>query len=447
MALDLKVPEGKTLMPFQVEAVERSLQFLTNGPEKACYNACEMGLGKSIQSVVVANTLSCARVLIICPAIMRLTWLDEFRAWTTRKNTRYCVCLDSSYIRDTKDADVVILSYDIAARYNSAAFLASQRWSLLIADEFHYCKNPAAKRTQAVCATIWPSTTYRLGLSGTPCTNNVTDMFVALHKMLPLDFPNFRAFASRYSFERHTPWGIQRFGIKNAEELRATIREKCFIRYTKAEVLDDLPPKVYQRITIPERYSLKLAKTDAEKLAEQTAILLRALDEGGKIPVIPSSLAGQRRMQGLLKVDPVCEFTEELLEQGIPIVLFAYHKEVIARIAEKLSKYRPVIITGDTPPAQRHAAVKKFQDGETDLFIGNLIAAGTGVTLTRSSTVVLAEITYVPSDIEQACARVHRISQNDSVTIFYFLVDKSVDGELVEAVIQKARDFAEVIEN
>jgi SWI/SNF-related matrix-associated actin-dependent regulator 1 of chromatin subfamily A len=118
--------------------------------------------------------------------------------------------------------------------------------------------------------------------------------------------------------------------------------------------------------------------------------------------------------------------------------VFAHHKEVVAKLAEALAEYNPVMITGDTPVASRQDVVDKFQtDDRCRVFIGNIQAAGVGLTLTASSTVIFAELDWVPGNITQAEDRCHRIGQRDSVNVYHCVVDGSFDQHLAQTIVDK----------
>ena len=309
----------------------------------------------------------------------------------------------------------------------------------------HNCKNKSSKRTRAVIADLWPRCTYRILLSGTPMTRNVVDCWVPFHNILPEKFPTFHEFVERYSYSRMTKWAIDYYGLKNAEELSDIIRKHFYIRYKKEEVLTELPPKVWQKITLPASYSIKVSARQAKELYEQSKSILDDITRD-RVAYVPPTMAEHRRLQGEAKVPAVVEFAQELLEQDIPVVIFAHHKAVVAALMESLKFHMPVCITGETNPTDRAAAVEAFQAGTTNLFIGNFVAAGVGITLTRSCTVILAELDWTPATINQAVDRLHRITQKNQVTVYYFIVRDSIDSTIEEIVISRTKDFNRLLD-
>jgi len=438
----LCTPRDSSLFPFQAKACMEMLRFLDKG--QGVYNACEQGLGKTIQTIVTLNAIGATQTLIICPAVMRLVWEDELKKWSTTPGNHTKVILTSSDLVglfEFSSSSYVVISYDLASRY--APELSKHNWHALVLDESHYLKSKSSKRTRAILGTIWDKATYHICLSGTPFTQSVIDGFTLFNKLSPDKFPNFYQFANKYAYQKITPWGIKYFGVRNHEELSKTIRERFYIRYRKEDVLKELPDKVFTRITLPASLGVgaereRQVQTDAELSFQSLKI--------GAVPKIAGNLAKIRSEQGLLKVSSVSEFCKNLLEEETPIVLFAYHREFIRQLAEALNEFKPVIITGDTDAKERFENVKAFQEGKTNFFIGQITAAGTGITLTRSSTVVLGELDWSPAVISQAVDRCHRIGQKDTVNVYYFVVKDSLDEKIANVIIDKAKTFAKVLE-
>lgn len=417
---------------------------------QGCYNACEMGLGKSVQAVVATNSLRPGdnpMILVICPAVMRLVWQEEFLKWGCYGKPTEVIVLKSKTDLDTKPyRRITIVSYELAATEEFKKWLYFNV-DFLILDEAHYLKNPKAKRTKSILKHVWPKCNYRICLSGTPFTNNVTDGFTLFNKLAPYEFPDFWSFANTYAYRKNNGFGITYEGLRNADKLRKIINSRFFLRKTKSQVLTELPSKVYKKVMLDESYAYKLTK-EQRALQEAYYADLRKLlqsDEFARVPPPPVSIMTIRREQGLKKVEAVADYVEILLEQNVPCVLFGIFRDVLDRFEERFQKYKPAVIHGDVNAEKRFEAITRFQSGDTNLFIGQITAAGVGITLTRAANVVFSELSYSPAEISQACDRVHRVGQKESVTIHYFAVEKSVDETIIDSVMSKARVFAEIL--
>jgi len=446
---DIKYPTNKKLYPFQIETIEKTLSFFAANKSKAAYVANQMGTGKSPTSVVTANTLNAKHVLIVCPAVMRLTWETEVKNWTTLDSPTIQVVLTGKDLTTkTERTNYLITSYSLAATKTHADILSKMTFDLVICDESHYLKNFKALRTKALLKSILPNGTYKLLLSGTPMTSGAADLYTTFNFILPELFPTWHYFVNRYCHRRVTPFATLYTGVKNSEELSQVIRKYFYIRYRKEDVLKELPGKQHQHIRLESKYSVKLHGKSAAEEKQLTEDIKKVEDalKNGKVVVLPASLAEHRRLQGEAKAPAVAEYAKELLEQNIPLVIFAHHKNVIAKLKELLSVYNPYVVTGETSMPDRQAAIDGFQAGKSNLFIGNYVAAGIGCTLTKASTVLLAEVDYSPAVVNQAIDRCHRIGQKDSVNIYWFVVEKSIDERIESIVRQKTLDFEKLLD-
>ena len=423
------------LFTFQEDTVGQILYFLKEkNKERSCYCALEMGLGKTICAIRAAKYLNAENILIICPAIMRYTWEAEIMKWG--------VSADIDVILASKQTllykKYTIVSYDIA---RSDVFINKlpAKIDLLILDESHYIKTRKTKRAVAILEKIWHLAAYRLALSGTPFTQSVADGYTLFNKMLPEKFTNYYSFINEYAYQKPTPWGVKIIGARNTKKLSKIIKSNFYIRLKKDEVLKDLPPKIYTEIKLGAEYLLKTTKEENDRLETDIA-------DYAKTAVVPHSLAEHRRLQAELKVPAIAEFASNLLENNIPVVLFAYHREFIRKLSAALAKFKPVIITGDTSAKDRFDYVEAFQEAKTNLFIGQFTAAGTGITLTRASHVILAELDWSPAVINQSVDRLHRIGQKNSVNIYYFVVKDSLEEYIVKVLINKTETFKAVLD-
>ena len=440
-----KIPHDLKLYPFQEETITQALRFFESAD--VVYIANEQGTGKTPVALCLHNTLKSTRTVIICPSVMKYIWQEEIYRWCRLTPTSLPVVqvVESAKDEFNHAATFVICSYDLSHKYPPLRSLAPD---LLIADEAHYLKNPAAKRTKFFFSVIGPDSDRTLLLSGTPMTRNVVDLYAPLHYCVPQEpsFKNFEVFAATYSYSRPSDWGTQYFGLKNHENLSRIMRSTCYIRYRKADVLAQLPPKVYQKITLPSSYAIQ-PKTSDEEQSYRTVVA--RLAEGNTIPA-PKSLAEHRRLQGEAKVPAIIEYAEELLKQEIPVVIFAHHRNVIDSIVSGLvtEGHRVGEITGDTPAKLRAELVSSFQDGQLDCLVGNFQAMGTGITLTRASNVILAELDWIPATVAQAVDRCHRIGQDaNQVTVHYFTVKDSLDETISSILIRRTREIEKVLDN
>ena len=437
--LEVPAPEGLEYLPYQRAAVAYALE------RESTLIADEMGLGKTIEALGVINSNpETRRVLIVCPASLKLNWLRECERWLVGE-LRVGVA-GKSY---PDDADVVIVNYELLGKWE---LQLDRDWDVLIADECHYVKNREAKRTKRLFAL---EARRKLFLTGTPILNRPIEVHPIAGHLAPGDFGHFWTFAKRYCKPQKNRFGWDFSGAANLEELHERLRGTIMIRRVKAEVLTDLPPKRRQVIELSSEHLAQLIARESEAWDEHSQSLARMrsrsraskADVAGEeladlrkqVNVAFGELAKLRRETALAKVPLVVEHVRNALEASAKLVLFAHHRDVIAELAAPFGD-AAVTLTGDHKVEARQAAVDRFQeDPECTLFIGSITAAGFGLTLTAASHVVFAELDWVPAHLTQAEDRTHRIGQKDSVLVQHLVLQDSLDARMVSTLMRKQR--------
>ena len=455
---DIPKPEGLEYLPYQRAGIEFALG------KDAVLIGDEMGLGKTIQALGVINsTPKAKKILIIVPASLRLNWQREAEKWLVNKDLSIGIAIGSKW----PDTDVVIINYDILTKHK--AQLRKRVWDVLICDEAHYLKNPKAARTKQVFGDwrykekVWKidplKAKRRVLLTGTPIVNRPIELWGLANYLDPEEFNNFFAYARRYANAHNNGWGWDFSGADNLDELQEKLRTRFLVRRLKKDVLKDLPAKRRQIIELPangasklvaaeqaawsaqeERLSaLKLA-VDLSKISEDPEAYQRAvaaLRDGATAAFEEMSKA--RHDTALAKVDYVVDHVADAAESG-KVLVFAHHLDVVDELADGLRAkgLKVVTLTGSDSLLSRQAAVDSFQqDDETKVFIGNIRAAGVGITLTASSHVVFAELDWVPANLSQAEDRAHRIGQTNSVLVQHLVLEGSLDQQIASQLVTK----------
>jgi SWI/SNF-related matrix-associated actin-dependent regulator of chromatin subfamily A-like protein 1 len=406
------------LLGFQKQAVE----WLRTRPKALI--ALEQGLGKTVISCVDAE----APITVVCTAAMKYRWAEEFETWRPD--------LFSQVIVDPRteinwDCDVHIINYDILTRFK----IPKPR--TLIVDEAHKVKTETAKRTMAVMAIAQRVDRVRF-LSGTPMLSRPVELFPML-KMLKAVHANWFKFVKRYCAAWNTPWGsLDVSGASNLDEL-AKVVAPVMLRMTKKQVMPELPPKIY-RIVSFDGYVTR----QEEEFLDYHKRHLR-LPPG---PIAFQAISDIRRVHAERKLPQAIRYIRDVLEsmEVKKLVVFAHHRATVEALVEALSEFNPVHIMGGTRPKDAFASVQAFQnDDKVQVFIGNLQAAGEGITLTAASHVVIVEPSWVPGEIAQAADRCHRIGTKSSVTVDLLTVQGSIDARMIKRVIEKEEVINQVI--
>jgi len=424
------------LRPFQKAGVVYASQ------NKQVIIADEMGLGKTVQAIATIQHLNAYPCLVICPASLKLNWQREINKWLPDKEVWI---MDSPF--EPKDPgafpDFCIINYDRLTKFEN--IIENMGFIGLVCDESHYLKNGSAKRTRATKA-IAKQTPVRLLLTGTPVLNQPYELVSQLQIIDKLDeFGGWKQFTDRYCGQRDQWGSFRRGSARNLDELNRKLRQACFIRREKKDVLTELPEK--QRVVTPinitnrkeyEKAEQNLIHFIYEKVLSETHDLTLALDKADKArrAEIIVGITTLKKVAALGKLDAAVEWLETFKETGEKLVIFAHHKEIINKIVEKFPGIPQ--ITGDTPTGKRQQYVDAFQNNpDVQFIILNMQAGGVGLTLTAASNVLFLELGWTPAAHDQAEDRCHRIGQHDNVTAHYLLGEQTIDEDIYGIIQQK----------
>jgi SWI/SNF-related matrix-associated actin-dependent regulator of chromatin subfamily A-like protein 1 len=449
----IPVPTGLNYLPFQVAGIDYALA------HPKCLIADEMGLGKTIQSIGVINATGAKKILIVCPASLKINWTRELKKWLV---TPLTIAIEES--SNWQDADICIANYNILSKH--LEIINQSKWDILIGDESHYVKNPKSQRTEAFFSIKANRT---LLLTGTPVLNRPIELYPMLKDFGAYFARSYYSYAKRYCGGCSDRYGMDVSGSSNTEELGTKLRETCMVRRVKSQVLTELPDKMKQIIPLPkngaeadiaremEAYNAYHQKTaDAKKKLTEMKKEGKDKDEEYLEMVkqmkahIASfgEIAKLRHATALKKVDVASDLIAEAVDSSGSIIVFAHHKDVLEGVAKKLTDagIHSAIFTGETPIEERQKIVDDFQAGKIQVFLGSIMACGTGITLTKSSHVVFLEMEWTPSVMEQAEDRAHRIGQKESVLVQYMVYDDSIDGMLAQKIVAKEEVIDSIME-
>lgn len=226
-------------------------------------------------------------------------------------------------------------------------------------------------------------------------------------------------------------------GAANLNELAEKL-QPYMLRRLKGDVLTELPAKTRQTIIFPAT-----SRDVRDAIAVERE--MESLSMSGASVAQLADLARARKTLGMAKVPAALEHIQNVLESEPKVVVFAHHRDVISAILTRAG-VKAVSITGDTSSKARHAAVEAFQnDPEVRLFVGNLQAAGVGLTLTAASVAIFVEQDWTPGVLFQAEDRIHRIGQSRPVLIQYLVFDGSLDARMSKSLARKEKIIQEAI--
>lgn len=421
------------------------------GSRRGAILADDMGLGKSAQAVTACDDLLADPVLIICPAVARINWTREFKKFSDHPRN-FFLCRETA--KPPPLGANVVMSYELATAYEKEKALTKHRWDVAIVDEGHYLKSWEAKRTKAIlgakgivrrCRKVW-------ALTGTPMPNHPGELWTWLFTLgaTQLTYARFCDRFCEFDTDASNPMRKITGAKASATAELQTILAKVMLRRLRGDI--DLPPISFYDVFI-EPGRANLPDVDLKQLQGQLmnlSIEMRGLSNDqvfAMLEAIAPSVSTLRRLHGMQKVHGCADLIggELQSQQYKKIVVFCVHKEVAKQLSQKLSAFFPVVVNGDTPAAKRQEHIDRFQeDPRCQVFIANIHAAGTAITLTASDQVFFVEQDWVPANNAQAAKRCHRIGQKNPVTVRCASISGSIDEKITAVLRRKTSDITRI---
>ena len=413
----------------------------------------EMGCGKTIVSIAVAGCMyqhgKIDRVLVVAPLSILGVWQEEFEKFADFPYTMTVLKGTSAKKKQQlaklsgEGLQVVVVNYESAWRLKDE--LLAYNADLVIADEAHKLKEARTSQSKGM-HTLGDKARYKLMLTGTVITNRELDVFSQYRFLNPQIFgSSFYAFRNQYfdmgGYGNHTPifrkWMLQDF-------LRRM--HSVAYRVTKAECLD-LPAITEEIRTVDlEQYAADIydaiedeSYSELDKAEVTTANILTRLlrlsqitgghvtDDDGCVNTVSKA-----------KLDALSDIVDTAMAEDKKIVIMARFVPELDDIQELLEKKKISYATVRGGVKDRDNEIRRFQyDDNCRVFVGQIAAAGLGITLTAASTMVFFSLDYSMSNFEQAKARIHRAVQKENCHYIYLVCRGTVDRKVLQSLRNK----------
>jgi SWI/SNF-related matrix-associated actin-dependent regulator 1 of chromatin subfamily A len=421
-------------MEHQKEAIQKLAE------NKRFILADDMGLGKTTSTIIAALETGAKKILIICPATLKINWKREIENYS-KKNV---------FIAEGKNFetnhDFVIINYDIIKNFHDSkkkgeSKILEGKFDLVIVDEAHYIKNAQAQRTKLINDIVKDIERVWL-LTGTPMTSRPIDYFNLLSLVDSPVAKNWMAYVVRYCAGYQFKVGPRKvwnvMGASNLEELRDRTTN-TILRRLKEDVLD-LPEKIITPIY------LRLKSKEYENLMGEYYEWYRSKpDESNSLTVQFTKLTKVRQVIANEKTLQTIELAENIIEQGKKVIIFCNFTESLDAIVQHFGK-SAVKVNGSMSKVERQNSVDRFQEDEkVKVFVGNIKAAGVGITLTAAEAVIMNDLSFLPSDHSQAEDRAYRIGQKNNVLVYYPLFENTIEGLIYDILMAKKQVIATVM--
>lgn len=408
-----------TLAPYQEQAVA----FIAHH-DHTCLLADDMGLGKTLEAIAAAQLVD-GKVLVVCPASAREVWRREVEKFTTETAT---VIGPGDHVIAT-DAKYTITGYSNLEAV--ADELRPESYQLVILDESHYVKNAASGRAKLVKQQL-SRIPRRLVISGTPVMNTPEEVRAQLAFLHPEEWSDASWFKQRFlePFDGGTP-EVREAVLKRLRQFL----DGVMLRREKSEALPDLPAKaiVWHRVKLAgeARRAYVALEDEFDAVAREDGV--GSAKAAGKLERLKQcALSG--------KLPDALAFIRGTVAAGEKVVVFSRYRDAIKSVVAELADLAPVTLTGDSTPDERADAERRFQGDPTcKVFVGQLVAAGTALTLIAGTHAVFLDLSWNPADHRQAMDRIHRRGQTKPVFAHFFLAEETVDEDVALVLDEKGQ--------
>lgn len=430
-------------------------------------------LGKSAQLITACDLVDAKKIIVVCRAVARFQWGSEFEKWSDRKR-KINIVLSGTENNPPETESVTICGYETFDWILESGVCG---FDVVIIDESHSLKSIEAKRTKKILGKEGLSRrSKRIWLaSGTPAPNHYGELWTTAYTFGATKL-GYWDFVKKFCITRpngFTERGIQIVGSRNDPQTVAelkTLLKSIMLRRTEDDVGLELPKLNFSTVMVEPgpihlgmtsfcRYVLpfdKTAELDA-KVIEEFGILDSIIKQGEKngyaseqfLEIIKSQAKGistLRRYNALQKLDGACDLIRSELEDKAyhKCVIFAIHKDAIEGARLRLKDFSPVTLYGKSNPYKAEENIKQFQNPKSKVrvFIGNILAAGTSISLDVANHIFFLEEDWVPGNNAQAAMRCGGMRQKNPIFVRNFCLNNSIDRRVQEILRDKMRDLS-----
>ena len=405
--------------------------------------ADDMGLGKTTSAIIASMESGAKKVLIICPASLKINWQREIENYSDKKT----LIVEGKKWGST--FDYYIINYDIIKNYHSMESVAlgeeirqpilKEKFDLVIIDEAHYISNPTAQRTKLINDIVDKIPKVWL-LTGTPMTSrpiNYYNILKIVQSPIALNWQTYvKRYCGGYQFTVNGKKIWNTGGATNLDELRDRTKN-LVLRRMKTDVLD-LPDKIITPIF------LDLKSTFYDEELEDFMRITNDNKNKESISITINRLMKVRQVIAYEKVEYTSEIIDRCLEQGKKVIVFTNFTMTLDMLHEKYKK-NSVVLDGRMSKEKRQQSVDRFQnEDKIKIFISNIIAGGVGITLTSAEVVIMNDLSFVPAHHSQAEDRAFRYGQKKNVIVYYPIFENTME-KIVYNILNKKKNIIDQV--
>lgn len=390
----------------------------------------ELGVGKTASAIGVLANQDARPALVVTLTHLPRQWQREIERFVPGLKI-HVLQKTSPYKLTGPDGafpDVLISSYH---KLHGWCDELAGKMRTVVFDEAHELRRDVSNRYKAAVEIATPAT-YRMGLTGTPVFNYGGDLWNVVDAINPGALGDWQSFAIEWCS------GIEdkaKAKIADTTALNAYLREQgIMLRRTRKDVGRELPPLS----TIP--FAIDADTAELDKVRGDAGNLAKIILAQGGMGIDKMRAAEElswrlRQATGIAKAPFVADFVSMLVEQGEPVLLYGWHREVYDIWRERLKDLEPVFFTGTETPKQKQASQDAFVDGKTKVLIMSL-RAGAGIDGLQKvcRTVVHGEFDWAHAVHVQGTGRVFRDGQTEPVTAYFPYAEIGSDPVIMDVL-------------
>lgn len=436
------------LLPYQIAGGDILAQYDRFGLHD------EMGVGKTATIVRAVDNIKAERGIVVAPAMVREHWLKEFRTFS---DNPYRIC-KAQNVHDfvawkRGRFNFLVTSYELATKWADEIKDTGEILDFVVFDEAHYLKNSGTNRTKRLLGkeydgdrSIIEWACHVWHVTGTPMANDPLDIYTFLSMCRAVDMTE-NQFIKTFFIPKPGAFGARmKPKLEMVPALQQLITNNS-IRRTKKGVGMQIPPIFLRSFHVDgDTDDIRAMLREHPGLE---ASILGAVEAGGLSFLDAQYVATLRRLVGEAKAIPYAALLyDELMYGGADKrVVFGLHKTALLTVRDYLwaRGINCVLVNGDTSEKNRMQYVAEFQENPNcRVFIGNMRAAGVGITLTAACEIDILESDWSPAGNAQAIMRVHRLGQTRKVHGRFITLAKSIDEVVNRVVVEKTSNIAHI---
>ncbi len=408
-------------------------------------NGDDVGLGKTFEAIIYTETTNSFPCLVVVPASVKYNWAEKWEEIVG--GHRKISVIESTETKKRKNdwgAEVVIINYDIIGKKQGKGAtvkfqeLVKTKWKMVIFDEAHFLKEKKAQRSKAAKMIVKPKDLKIQLLTGTATMSKPVELWnlLLLIKSEKHIAEDWYQFVRRYCGGYVGKFGWVTDGATNILELNQKLRDNCYIRREKKDVLKELPEVITEVIKVPITNKRAVQKATDNII---DFILQTKGDEAAEKAQEAEHLVALGTLRNLSiegKLKAIESYLRDWSQSNEKLVVFGLHKEPLEYLSKK---FKCDLIAGGVSSKEKQSIVKGWQINKKQFLFANIESAGTGVDGLQNvcSNMIIVELPWRPSDLWQVIGRLDRSGQKNSPNIKYLLSDDTIDMEMWEMLQAK----------